>query len=207
MRVTVLMDGGFLRSEASKARKRYVVDLIEEVARSVVAEGEYPLRFMYYDCPPYRGTLRLPVSGQEQIHDPSDQWLKDLARRELFATRLGILKFRGFIPRRVLTPDRPLQDDDFKPRFEQKGVDMRIGLDIATFSAKKSVERIILLSGDTDCVPAMKHARIEGLQIVLGQLPGHRLAAELVEHADFVRDVRWPAGFEDREMNRRGSNP
>ena len=40
--------------------------------------------------------------------------------------------------------------------FEQKGVDMRIGIDVATLALKKIVERIILFSGDTDMIPALK---------------------------------------------------
>ena len=197
IRVALLIDGGFVRSEARRARKRYVVDLIEQLARSSIAEHEDPLRFMYYDCPPFSGKVKLPVSGREKDFSPSDAWLRDLARRELFATRLGVLKFRGFTPRRTPTPENPLVDEDFEENFEQKGVDMRIGLDIATFSAKKSVERIILLSADTDCVPAMKYARIEGLQVILGQIDGHKPASELIEHSDFVRRLSWPPGFDE----------
>ncbi len=70
---------------------------------------------------------------------------------------------------------------------------MRIGLDIANFADGHTVDRIILLSGDTDCVPAMKHARISGLQVVLVDLPGQRTAAELTWHSDMRRAVKWPA--------------
>ncbi|SFP01515.1 NYN domain-containing protein [Paracoccus pantotrophus] len=110
----------------------------------------------------------------------------------MFAVRRGVLKFRGFKPKRIPIATAPLTDEDFKPDFEQKGVDMRIGLDIANFSATRSVERIILLSGDTDCVPAMKHARINGLQIVVVAMPQSRLAKELKWHSDFHRPVAWP---------------
>jgi uncharacterized LabA/DUF88 family protein len=80
---------------------------------------------------------------------------------------------------------------DFTPDFEQKGVDMRIGLDMANFSAERSVDRIILVSGDTDCLPAMKHCRISGLQIVLISFP-KQIAPELLWHSDFVRPIKWP---------------
>jgi uncharacterized LabA/DUF88 family protein len=103
-----------------------------------------------------------------------------------------VLKFRGYKPRRIPISAEQLSDADFIPDFEQKGVDMRIGLDIATFSANRAVDRIILVSGDTDCIPAMKHARIAGLQLVLAELPNHRLAPELKWHADLRRPVRWP---------------
>ena len=100
--------------------------------------------------------MKLPVSGAEKEFPANDGWLKELATRNLFAVRRGVLKFRGYKPKKIPVANRELTDADFAPDFEQKGVDMRIGLDMATFSEKRSVERIILISGDTDCVPAMK---------------------------------------------------
>ena len=76
--------------------------------------------------------------------------------------------------------------------FEQKGVDMRIGLDMATFSSTRSVDLIALATNDTDCIPAMKHARRAGLQIALIVVPGYNPAPELMAHADFHRAILWP---------------
>ena len=45
---------------------------------------------------------------------------------------------------------RELMDDDCKPNFEQKGVDMRIGLDIASMSSAGRIDRILLVSAGTD---------------------------------------------------------
>lgn len=86
----------------------------------------------------------------------------------------------------------PLTDGDFKPTFEQKGVDMRIGLDIAAYAANHSVNRIILVSNDTGCIPALKYGRRAGLQTVLIEPPKVRLAPELLAHIDFKRPVLWP---------------
>ncbi len=89
-------------------------------------------------------------------------------------------------------PQAPLTDADFKPDFEQKGVDMRIGPDIAAYAANHAVKRIILVSNDTDCVPALKYGRRAGLQTVLIEPPKVRLAPELLAHIDFRRPVFWP---------------
>ena len=56
----------------------------------------------------------------------------------------------------------------------------------------EAVDRVILISGDTDCLPAVKFARTAGLQIVLIELPGERLARELHWHCDLVRPIAWP---------------
>jgi uncharacterized LabA/DUF88 family protein len=133
------------------------------------------------------------VSGTLHTFTGSDAWMRELARKDLFAVRRGILKFRGFVPKSIpLSTGAALTDNDFKPSFEQKGVDMRIGLDIAQYANGRVVERIILISEDTDCIPAMKHARKAGLQVVLITLSTSHLAPELKEHCDFERTVAWP---------------
>ena len=148
---------------------------------------------LYYDCAPYSGTVRLPVSGNTYAFAGSDKWLFDLASRDLFAVRRGVLKFRGFKPKQTpVNPAGPPTDEDFTPDFEQKGVDMRIGLDIASYSANGCIDRIVLVSNDTDCVPAMKYGRKAGIQTVIIELPNGKIAPELIMHADFKRKVAWP---------------
>lgn len=117
----------------------------------------------------------------------------ELSHKDLFAVRRGVLKFRGFKPKRTPVAAGAVPTDaDFVPDFEQKGVDMRIGLDIASYAANRSVDRIILVSNDTDCVPALKYGRKARLQTVLIEPPKVRLAPELLSHSDFKRPVLLP---------------
>ena len=197
MKAAVFIDGGHLRVLVRQAGYRYDPDYIEAVAHACVAGDETLLRILYYDCAPYQGNPKLPVSGRPTRFQGSDEWLRDLAAKSQFAVRLGTLKFRGFEPKRVPIASAALSDEDFKPRFEQKGVDMRLGLDIAAYAADRSVDRVILVTGDTDCLPVMKRARTAGLQVVLVQFPRQRVARELLWHSDFQRSVRWP-GQQDR---------
>jgi uncharacterized LabA/DUF88 family protein len=192
-RVSVLVDGGHLRALTRAANHTYNPNYIDKIAHACVEPDETLLRILYCDCAPYIGKAKLPVSGNEHEFTGSDAWLRELAAKDLFAVRRGVLKFRGFKPKKVPIANQALTDADFKPDFEQKGVDMRIGLDIANHAVTKSVDRIILITGDTDCLPAMKHARINGLQIVLATLPNHKVAPELLWHSDFERRVAWPA--------------
>ena len=194
MKAVILIDGGHLRVLARKAGRQYTPDYIEAVARASVAEDESLLRILYYDCAPYQGKSNLPVSGKLHTFQGSDEWLKTLAAKPQFAVRFGTLKFRGFELKKTPISTRGLTDEDFRPRFEQKGVDMRIGLDIAGYAANRSVDRIVLITGDTDCLPAMKLARTAGLQVVLVQFSGQRIARELLWHSDFQRQVDWPSG-------------
>jgi uncharacterized LabA/DUF88 family protein len=191
----VLIDGGFLRVEAKKANKQYDPDFIERFAFQCKGTDETIFRILYYDCAPYTGTVRLPVSGANYTFQGNDAWLHELSHKDLFAVRRGVLKFRGYKPRRTpvaTPPGTQLSDADFTPDFEQKGVDMRIGLDIAAYATNRAIERIVLVSNDTDCVPALKYGRRAGLQTVLIQPPNVRLTPELLAHADFKRAVAWP---------------
>lgn len=188
----MLIDGGHLRVLAKRAGHNYNPEYVEKVAHACALADETIFRVLYYDCAPFNGEVEQPVSRTMKVFSKSDAWLNDLAKRDLFAVRRGVLKFRGWKPKAL--PVKPIvpTDADFEANFEQKGVDMRIGLDVATFSATRTVDRLVLLTGDTDCVPAMKHARKEGLQIALVTLPKHRVASELLWHSDFERKIAWP---------------
>jgi len=192
-KIIICIDGGFLRVKATKAGKKYDPSFIEKFAQQCKLADEEILRVLYYDCAPYSGTVTLPVSGNPYTFAGSDKWLEELAGKDLFAVRRGVLKFRGYKPKKTpVSPAGPPTDADFVADFEQKGVDMRIGLDIASYSANKAADRILLVSNDTDCVPAMKVGRRAGLQIVIIELPNSKVAPELVWHADFKRPVTWP---------------
>ena len=191
-KVAVLIDGGHLRVLTKRNGYTYNPDYIEKVAHACALPGEEILRVLYYDCAPFNGDVTLPVSGGTTNFNGNDTWLLRLAKKDLFAVRRGVIKFRGWVPKHSPLRNQAPVDNDFKPNFEQKGVDMRIGLDFATFSENKAVDRLILISNDTDCVPAMKHARKAGLQVALATFPNHNCASELLYHSDFERRVAWP---------------
>ena len=134
-----------------------------------------------------------PISRSSYTFTARYGFLDDLAKRERFAVRRGQLAFRGWQLRHYdLPPGMTLSDGHFKPRFEQKGVDMRIGLDIANFTDRRSVDRLLLIAVDNDIIPAMKYARRGGLEVGIVQLPAPSYLTDgLRAHADFVRTVHW----------------
>lgn len=113
------------------------------------------------------------------------------------AFRSGELSFDGWVISKIATKDilktnRAFIDDDFTPDIKQKGVDIKIGLDVAWLSSKSIVERIVLVTADSDFVPSMKFARREGVQVILVTM-GHMLVKnELKEHTDELRTVTFP---------------
>lgn len=79
-----------------------------------------------------------------------------------------------------------IRTDEVRLGLRQKGVDMRIGTDIAALTLKKQVDTIILITGDSDFVPAAKLARREGVEFILDPL-WQQVNADLFEHIDGLR--------------------
>jgi len=67
--------------------------------------------------------------------------------------------------------------------MRQKGVDMRIGLDIASMTLKGQIDTAVLVSGDSDFVPAVKLARREGVEFILDRM-WKKVSEDLFEHID-----------------------
>ncbi len=80
-------------------------------------------------------------------------------------------------------------DEDFQIDVIQKGVDMRLGLDIASMAYKRQVDQIVLVAADADFLPVAKMARREGLDVVLDPMHG-QASPDLIEHVDGVRNCR-----------------
>lgn len=96
-----------------------------------------------------------------------------------------------------------LAEVDVEYEVKQKGVDMRIGLDIASLSYKRLVSQIVLLSGDSDFVPAAKLARREGIDFILDPMWAD-IKPDLFEHIDGLRSTcPRPAGSRSQPGNTR----
>lgn len=77
---------------------------------------------------------------------------------------------------------------DLLPNVRQKGVDMRIGIDIASLAFKRQVDQIVLMAGDADFVPAAKLARREGIDFILDPM-WRSVDPGLNEHIDGLRST------------------
>lgn len=158
-------------------------------------------RCFYYDAFPYLKKGHLPVSRKAIDYAKSDEAIFRLAlferlrRRSSFAVRLGeVRRDRAWILSEAAQNDllqgnrapADLTDRDFVPGFRQKAVDMRIGVDMTSITLKKQAETIVLVTGDSDFVPAAKLARREGVRLILDPL--HRqIPDSLYEHIDAVQ--------------------
>jgi uncharacterized LabA/DUF88 family protein len=83
---------------------------------------------------------------------------------------------------------RRLRASDLVPNTSQKGVDLRIGLDIVRLSLRRFVDTIVVATGDSDLVPAFRLARREGIRIYLDHM-NHNVRRELKADTDAMLDV------------------
>lgn len=160
-------------------------------------------RIFFYDCPPLEKKMHNPITGKAVDFGRSSEatFRKDLHRlllkRRKVALRLGHLspdaswtikpeKITELLKKQVTFEQ--LIESDVMPHVRQKGVDMRIGLDIASLSFKQQVSQIVLLAGDSDFVPAAKLARREGIDFVLDPM-WRSIPPGLVEHIDGLRST------------------
>lgn len=166
-------------------------------------------RIFFYDCPPLTKKAHNPLTGHaiDFSKTPLATWRlqfhQELKKLRKVALRMGYLNERSghwtLQPKRLKallsrkTTVHDISSDDLKYDVRQKGVDMRIGLDIASMAYKRQVDQIVLVAGDSDCVPAAKLARREGIDFILDPMWAN-IRSDLHEHIDGLRSVFARAG-------------
>ena len=209
IRTAIMVDGAFYRKRAfyfwgDVSPEQRAKELVEYCKRHIKEEkaGAELYRVFYYDCPPSTKRIYHPLL-QRQVDlskSPQYEWTNkffhELMHQRKFALRMGRLaeeqayfNIKPSSMRKLLKGSlniENLTEADFAIEIKQKGVDMRIGVDIASVTFKKQVDRIILISGDSDFVPAAKQARREGIDFILDPMRT-TIKDDLFEHIDGMR--------------------
>lgn len=203
-KVAILVDGGFYRKRArhlfGETDGAAAADQMYDYVRRHLKHGDELYRIFYYDCPPiekqvYHPLLKRAINFQRT---PQYTWMTAFLERvcckRKLALRMGQLsdtQTYNLKPKAVkdlcsgkITLD-DLTEADFILDAKQKGVDMMIGVDIASMAFKRQVDRIVLIAGDSDFVPAAKLARREGIDFVLDPLWA-TITPSLNEHIDGI---------------------
>ena len=201
--VAVLLDGGFILKRLHRLLGNIypTADHVVKFANQCLAEDEDLFRIYYYDCLPYGGTERHPLTKREIDYSKTPtcirqtKFLRELERKKNIAFRAGEIMFSGWFLKwkaKATLDEENIKEEDLEPDISQKGVDIKIGLDVAWLASNRIVERIILVTSDSDLVPAMKFARREGVQVILVTMGYKQIKKELKIHADEVRNVPFP---------------
>lgn len=209
IKTAILVDGAFYRKRAcyfwgEKTPADRANELRNYCTKHISKEkaGAELYRVFYYDCPPiakkvYHPLLRRAVDLERTpIYSWSLEFFDELKHQRKFALRLGRLSeeqarynIKPDITKRIFSGAKSIDDlteQDFVLDISQKGVDMRIGVDISSLAFKKQVDRIVLISGDSDFVPAAKQARREGIDFIIDSMRS-TIKPDLFEHIDGMR--------------------
>lgn len=212
MPTAVLIDGGYFVKRFRRIEPQHAHDAeraSQQAFRWAMAhlkEGnrQHDLyRIYFYDCPPVDKRMHHPISKTAIDFSKSPEAIfrtelhEKLRSKRKVALRLGHLSssinwvYTEETVEKLLKGKLSLDHvgaDDVRLNVKQKGVDMRIGMDITALALKRLVDQIVLFAGDADFVPVAKLARREGIDFVLD--PMHRsVPASLREHIDGLRST------------------
>ena len=183
-RLAIFIDGGYL-DVVARDDFQVRIDhrrLSEQITGIVSASTTKPvdlLRTYYYDCLPYQSSQPTP-DEQERLRRKMNR-LNALRGLDNYTVREGRLMFRG-------------QDANGQPIFQQKRVDLLMGLDFAMLSAKRQITHAAVITGDSDFIPAVEIAQQEG--IVTWLFHGPRQSV----HSSYAREL-WLAADRRVEMD------
>lgn len=166
----------------------------------------YLYRLFFYDCFPYDNKEHNPKTGKSMDFSKTKEYefkielFNELRKNRKVALRLGKLKkqygwtikpskIEDIIKNIRLEKNNfsikfdDLVEEDFILNLKQSGIDMKIAVDISSLSYKNLVDKIVLISGESDFVPASKIARREGIDFILNPM-GNHIDTSLEEHID-----------------------
>jgi uncharacterized LabA/DUF88 family protein len=150
MRIAIFIDGAYLEKVLKNEFDLVGIDFVK--LSQVMARGKEILRTYYYNCLPYQS--HPPTQEERERFSNKQGFFIFLDRLPRYAVRLGRLAYRG-------------TNEKGEPRFEQKGIDTLLCVDMVNLAATHQIASVSLLAGDSDCIPAIKVAKEHGVDITL----------------------------------------
>lgn len=205
-KVAIFVDWDNLRCEIQKARKiqnrtsnkilKFDFNDTSHVAKifsACLEQNEEFYRIFFYTAKPLKDEeikiqLRkasditayntyLSTRTPDHIFNIAKTFLDSIVKENFIALRTGKMQVRGVKTGGV-------------PDIVQKQVDMLIGLDISEVSYNKHADKIIVFSKDTDMIPALKTARVNGLTVSIASLKeSNHISQELIVHTDLIKEI------------------
>lgn len=203
MKYAILLDGAFviakLRNGKTLPTASDIMAKVSQIKSHDLIKDHEHLRTYFYHAAPATDELINPISraklelSTSDIYRYNESLIQTLETQPDMAVRLGELSANGWMVgghalKDLLNKPRQITERDLIPNIKQKGVDLRIALDIARLSLRGIVDTLVIVTGDSDFIPAFKFARREGLRIFLDHMR-HGVKRELKVHVDRVLDL------------------
>jgi uncharacterized LabA/DUF88 family protein len=156
----IFIDSGYL-SKVLKLVFKTKIDF-EKFSDALCGADYKRLRTYYYDCMPYQDNP--PTQEQRARYAAHDSFVYNLRKLNRFEVRLGKLIY---IP--------SIND------FIQKRVDVLLSVDLVRMSWDHQISKAVIVTGDSDFVPAIQAAKDAGILTVLYYSRGHPQISALDE--------------------------
>lgn len=143
-RCAVIIDGGYLDKIMAEDFANVRVDIGK--LGEELSGGTERLRTYYYHCMPFQSTN--PTPDEKSRFASMDRFIYNLRKLPRFQFRQGKLQKIGH-------------------EFKQKRVDILMAVDLVRMSSSHQIEKAVLVTGDSDLVPAIEAARDAGVVVVL----------------------------------------
>ncbi|MCE2746377.1 MAG: NYN domain-containing protein [Burkholderiales bacterium] len=189
---------------------KVMADLVWRLSAAHLFERNQPkrhlFRIFFYDTPVFTQRVTLPVSRQQIDLSKSKEgqfrvaFQRQLQRKRKLAVKLGEARetdtwklnedaLADLLGKRITVDD--LTDEDFTPDSHPKGIELRMGVDLATLAYKRQVQQVVLLTGDGAFSSAAELLRHEGVDVVLDPM-WQNISEDLFSYIDGLRSTCPP---------------
>ena len=141
----IFIDGGYLSKILENDFRGQRLDYKNFISMLTHFSGAFRLRTYYYDCMPYQN---------------NEEGRQKYANKSKFIHALN----RG-VPRFEFRKGRLRRSSS--GRYEQKGIDVLLGIDMVRLCSKGQIRVVVLVTGDSDLVPAVQACKDEGAIVQL----------------------------------------
>lgn len=137
--------------EEKVLRKRFSNLNIDKLVRSIFLEQKYKITEKRYYCAKIHAYKETEKQSKKLIAE--QRTLKNkLEKQNLKVVIVGNVRLK--------------KDSNNKITFKEKGVDVKIAIDLVSIAYNKQAKSVVLCSSDSDLQPAVKEARIKALEVI-----------------------------------------
>lgn len=204
---------------------KIMADLVWRLSAAHLFERNQPkrhlFRIFFYDTPVHTQRVTLPVSRQAIDLSKSKEgqfrvaFQRQLQRKRKLAVKLGepveVSNWKlnedalaDLLGKRIAVDD--LVDEDFSPDANPRGIELQMGVDLATLAYKRQVQQVVLITGDGAFSSAAELLRHEGVDVVLDPM-WQTIPEELFSYIDGLRSTCPPSERAVEFLTRISSDP
>lgn len=156
MNSAVFIDAGYLIKLLNIKKKR--IDFLK-LSNELTADSNR-IKTVFYDTLPIQGTPQ-----GNALYAKAQRFHSRLRALKNFEVKLGRLQ-------------------QINGKYFQKGVDMRLGVDLVQMSMERKIDKAIVITSDSDFEYAIQKAKEAGVKVSLAYFPGSKMNSKFLQTAD-----------------------